>query len=243
LIRRDYLGDAERGPVRLLMMLWLIAITGFFSLPQSKLLGYILPAVPPLAFLTADAFRSIASPSNTARRLWWTGALLGVLFSFGAVAAYTLKAKDSARELAGALAARVGRDFSQPEAVFMLHQYAYDLPFYARLRAPVVVIDDWASPEIQRHDDWRKELADAGQFAPALAARVLIVPTALPAALCRNRVNWLIGPSGVGYPFLALAEKVASQRDVTLWKIEPARPELANALGCAGTPNADSANK
>jgi 4-amino-4-deoxy-L-arabinose transferase-like glycosyltransferase len=239
LFRRDYLGDSERGPVRLLMALWLIAITGFFSLPQSKLLGYILPAVPPLAFLTADAFRSIASPSATARRMWWAGALLGVLFSFGAVAAYALKAKDSSRELAGVLAVQRG----ERDAVFMLHQYAYDLPFYARLREPVTVVDDWASPEIKRHDDWRKELVDAGQFAPVLAASVLIAPAALPAALCRNRVNWLIGPSGVGYPFLALAEKVSSQREVTLWKIEPARPGLANALGCAGTPNADSANK
>jgi 4-amino-4-deoxy-L-arabinose transferase-like glycosyltransferase len=50
-----YLVDPERGDMRSLMLVWMFGILVFFSLPNSKLVGYILPALPPLAFLIADA--------------------------------------------------------------------------------------------------------------------------------------------------------------------------------------------
>lgn len=39
----------------LLMLIWLAAVVGFFSIPQSKLVGYILPAMPPFAIMLAIA--------------------------------------------------------------------------------------------------------------------------------------------------------------------------------------------
>lgn len=42
--------------VRSLMLTWLFVVLIFFSLPTSKLVGYILPALPPLAYLIAESF-------------------------------------------------------------------------------------------------------------------------------------------------------------------------------------------
>src|SRR2546427_9573791 len=52
LLQRDYWragGDGLLASVRLLMAVAAGCVLVFFSLPQSKLIGYILPAVPPLA--------------------------------------------------------------------------------------------------------------------------------------------------------------------------------------------------
>lgn len=50
-----------------LMWLWALVVV-FFSIPQSKLLGYILPAVPPLACLMADGFLGFGSLTAGVRR-------------------------------------------------------------------------------------------------------------------------------------------------------------------------------
>ncbi|MGC4059682.1 MAG: glycosyltransferase family 39 protein [Aquabacterium sp.] len=53
--------DAASAPpdsgqaLRLLMWVWMGVIVVFFSIPASKLPGYVLPALPPLAWLVADA--------------------------------------------------------------------------------------------------------------------------------------------------------------------------------------------
>jgi 4-amino-4-deoxy-L-arabinose transferase-like glycosyltransferase len=47
---------AATGPIKTwaaLCRIWLLSVLLFFSLPSSKLLGYILPAVPPQVMLAA----------------------------------------------------------------------------------------------------------------------------------------------------------------------------------------------
>lgn len=41
----------------LLMLCWVVAVVGFFSIPQSKLIGYVLPATPAIAILLASALQ------------------------------------------------------------------------------------------------------------------------------------------------------------------------------------------
>lgn len=41
--------------VTLLLLIWIVAVVGFFTIPQSKLVGYVLPAMPPFAVLMALA--------------------------------------------------------------------------------------------------------------------------------------------------------------------------------------------
>ena len=220
---RGALADPERGPLRLLMLLWVAMVVLFFSLPRSKLLGYVLPAVPPLACLMADGYLTL-DPSVQARRLWRLSAGITLALGVGAVAALSLHPLRSSRELAAVLSAQRGAD----EPVLMVENYAFDLPFYARLREPVVVVDDWPAARADPRDTWRKELADAGRFAPARAAALLVEP----AALCTTQRSWVVGPSGAQarYPLLAHAVAVASHGDTTLWRVD--------ATGCEGRPNA-----
>jgi hypothetical protein len=202
----------------------------FFSLPKSKLLGYILPAVPPLAMLIVDGYLARGEPSRRARTLWWAGAGVMALASMTAVLMFTLYPPRSTRELAGVLRAwRVAQ-----EPVFMLNAYLYDVRFYAGVRAPVGIVDEWSSPEAQTDDNWHKELADAGRFAPVRAAGLLLSPAALTVALCASEVSWVMGTpnSEAAYPFLTRAEVAYTGKEATLWRLDLARPALSAALGC-----------
>ena len=236
-IRRRYLSDPERGPVRLLMLLWVLVVAVFFSLPRSKLVGYIFPAVPPLAFLLAEGFALMASPSARSRNLWALSTGAAAALGIGVVIWLSVVPARSSQEVALALKAHRGPG----DAVVMLNEYLFDVPFYAELGAPVKVVDDWASGEIQHRDNWRKELADAARFDAARAAHTLIAPLALPALLCDAPVTWVIGSENMveRYPFLKAAQERASTRGSTLWRVDATAPGAGGALGCTGKSNVD----
>ena len=237
---RSYLAEPERGPMRLLLMAWVVMVVLFFSMPQSKLIGYVLPAVPPLAALMADGFNRLGVPSARARRLWLSGAAVSCVLGIGTVIGLAIRPPNSLHDLATALGAQRG----QNDPVFMLGTYFYDVPFYARLAQPVQVVDDWQVESAPQRDNWHKELADAGQFWPAGAQLVLVAPASLPQALCRSPASWLIGPTAAvaSYPFLKSAEVVFSSRDIRLWKIVRPAGMLSSAR-CEGMPSAGSASK
>lgn len=215
--RGYFTAPGVQGAVRLLMLLALALVLLFFSLPKSKLLGYILPAVPPLAWLIADASTRVGE-SPARRRRWWLTLACGAALGLALVVGLAVDQRHSTRGLGLALRAQ----HHDGEPVFMLRGYWYDVPFYARLREPVFDVDDWGDPAIARSDNWRKEVADAGEFDPARAGRLLLQPQALPAALCRAGVAWVIGTeqsaADLGLPVQARALYTA--RGLTLWRVE-----------------------
>ncbi|MBS0293563.1 MAG: glycosyltransferase family 39 protein [Proteobacteria bacterium] len=228
---RGYFGAAgPHGAVRLLMALAVGCVLLFFSLPQSKLLGYILPAVPPLAWLIADASARAGEPFGRRRR-WWATLACGALVGQALVIGLAVDQRHSTRGLGLALGAR----HQAGEPVYMLKGYRYDVPFYAHLSRPVFVVDDWNDPEVALRDNWRKEIADAGAFDPALARRLLLTPEALPAQLCHGGVSWVVASSDLRerYPFLERAQAVYTGDGQTLWRVDPRQAAQATALGCA----------
>jgi hypothetical protein len=231
--RRAYWDDPERGPVRKLMWLWLLIVTAFFSLPQSKLIGYILPVTVPLAFLVADAAAALR-PSSGGRRLWAASAILATVCCLVLAAVAAVYPQRSTRELAHALQSKI----SPGDRVIFLQHYYFDLPFYAGLRAPVQVADDWGSPDVPRHDNWRKELADAAQFAPVADRQVLLPREAVTAAICASPVTWLVASNSAmnDYPDLQRGQKVFESNTDTLWRI-------SGGADCPEKPSADSADK
>ena len=78
-----------RDPLRMLMWVWVAVVIAFFSIPQSKPLGYVLSAVPPLAFLMADGFLAFRSTSARSVRMWWASLAVMMLLSVGAIGWYT----------------------------------------------------------------------------------------------------------------------------------------------------------
>lgn len=235
---RGWFNDPGREPVRLLMVLWAAAVVLFFSMPKSKLLGYVLPALPPLAFLMAEGFLALPAPSALARRLWWSTVAFCAVLVVGVVIGLAVDSSRSTRDLASVLDARRGAR----EPVFMLGNYYFDVPLYARIAAPVGVIDDWTAPDVPLRDNWRKELADAGRFAPSAAAGVLIEARAFPAAVCASPVSWVIGAqtAAARYPFLAHARQLSTRHGSSLWRLDTTLPALASALDCRGRPNGGS---
>jgi 4-amino-4-deoxy-L-arabinose transferase-like glycosyltransferase len=233
---RGRLADPERGDLRLLMILWTAVVVLFFSLPESKLLGYVLPAVPPLAVLLADGFETRASVTVRAWKGWWISAGIATSLSIVAILVLAVRTPHSTKQVAAALQAQR----AAPEPVYMLDNYYFDLPLYAHLKSPVGLVLDWDDPEIRRRDTWRKELADAGAFAAPLARTALLTRDRFAPLLCVSPVNWVVGPAAAtkDYPFLAGARVVATAGDATLWQVVRPRQGTPAGLACTGTPSA-----
>ena len=220
--------DAAHRSIRLLMGVWTVVVVGFFSLPQSKLVGYVLPAVPPLAVLIAEV------TARSGPRLGRACAIIAVLLCLGSVSAVALAPRPSSRELAQALRAQ-----RQPgDRVIFAGGYFYDLPFYARLDRPVAVVEDWQDPAIAQRDNWRKELLDASRFAADGGAQVLVDASRLAPGACDRAATWIVATSAAAarYGLAERAQPVARNGDTGLWRIAPA---AVMAPGCRGKPSVD----
>jgi 4-amino-4-deoxy-L-arabinose transferase-like glycosyltransferase len=197
------------------MWIWLAVIVGFFSLPRSKLIGYVLPALPPLAYLIAQrvlAGRSMEALLPKVRATALASAAVCVACVVG-VAMYAVPPGTRLRLPAGQAVAA-------GDQVLMLDGYFYEIPFYWNLRQPVRISDDWKAAATDTRDNWRKEIVDAGHFDPARAADTLVDRTQLAATLCVPRVTWLVAPSNaqLAHPWLARAQLVAAHRSVAAWR-------------------------
>lgn len=219
--------DARHRDTRVLLIVSVVVVVLFFSLPQSKLVGYILSALPPLAMLAAEDFAASARQAGTGWVRWWRAALVaGTLVSLGVIVTLSLHPIHSTRELALLL----GQQRQPAEPVFMIGEYYFDLPRYARLAQPVAIVERWDRVAASNDDNWRKELSDAATFAPERAVNTLIHPDAFRDALCRAGPSWIVAPDALRdrHPALADASPVATVRGTTLWRVDP----KARADGC-----------
>jgi 4-amino-4-deoxy-L-arabinose transferase-like glycosyltransferase len=190
---------------------WVLAIVAFFSLPSSKLVGYVLPAVAPWCALIA---RGLADHAAGLRQARWLMAGSGLL-CVGLVIALAWVAPHSDRAAAKVLAQRL----APGDRVAMVDEYLYDVPFYARLREPVLIASDWADPELPKHDNWRKELFDAGRFDPALAERVRWPIARLDELSCGHAVWFVVSPGKASrVQRVPGIEKVYADANTELWR-------------------------
>ena len=207
----------DRPSIRSLMWIWPAVIIGFFSIPSSKLVGYILPALPPLAYLVAMALRQKWGSSEIlARPLKSIAAVAGVV-CVSAILANNVFNTKSDRSLADLIASQ--RQPGEP-IVFLKNEF-FDVPFYLRLREPVRIFDDWDQANVPRRDNWRKALYDAGRFDQPKARDVLLDHAQLTQALCAHSASWIVGLKGSDreYPFLRQTRPVSAQEYATVWKV------------------------
>jgi 4-amino-4-deoxy-L-arabinose transferase-like glycosyltransferase len=212
--------------IRVLLWLWLGLVLLFFSLPQSKLVGYVLPALPPLCLLIATA----APPRRSA---WWAGsAMAAAALCVGIVLVFSFHAPKTWEPLADALNER----HAEGEPVIYVGDLFYDVAFYAGMEALPVVVEEWGSADIARHDDWRKELADGAAFAPASAAALLLTPQQMPTFLCGHAVAWVFATDAAvpHQDWLRGAKLVRQWHGAGLWRIDTAHAQAAGALPCTG---------
>ena len=193
---------------------WLFVIVSFFSLPNSKLAGYVLPAVAPLSALIA---MELARGSE--RRWKWAvgGSALLCLSIVGAIA---WEGPKSSRGAAMALASQI-----QPgDRVAMVDEYLFDVPFYTRLREPIVIVSDWTDPDLRLRDNWRKALLDAARLNLKLGETVMQPIDKLDSLSCGTGAVWF--PVSLGrvqsVAKLTGVEKVFGDKNGELWRA-PAR--------------------
>ena len=168
----------ERGPRLGLYAWWVLAVVAFFSMPNSKLAGYALPALAPWCALLA-----LAVGAGRARA---AAAMVGALLCVGLVAVLAWKSPRSSAGAALVLAAQM-----QPlDRVVFVDEFFYDLPFIARLAEPVIVASDWATAP--QRDNWRKELFDAARFDPARARQLLWPIERLGELACGPGTVWFV---------------------------------------------------
>ena len=217
-----------------LCWIWAVAIIVFFSMPHSKLIGYILPVMPPLALLAALGWQR-----GMVHR-WWAGRLFAALCLLNIGIALTIVTQvgpvtreGRAQDVAQALACAANPD----DTVYLSDAYPYDLPFYAQTRKPMVVLEDWPYLRQNAGDGWQRELFEGADF-DAQAAQVLQLPDQLAKAGAVPG-NW----------FVARVEN-KSIEGVTGWKLfyrgvgwmlyqsarasTPERPEAAEHKGLPG---------
>ncbi|MDR3395275.1 MAG: glycosyltransferase family 39 protein [Parasulfuritortus sp.] len=157
---------------------WVLAILVFFSIPHSKLVGYILPVTPALALLAAVgwqrtmAHRVIAGKVFAGLVLLNIGIALAIVMAVGKVT-QTTRTQDIAAVLACAA--------TPDDTIYVSDAYPYDLPFYLQTQKPMVVLGDW--PQIRKTvgDGWQRELFEGADF-DANAARALQQPEVLAQA-------------------------------------------------------------
>ena len=213
----------DRSALRWLMVLALVCVTLFFSLPQSKPVGYILPAVPALAWLVADAYES-RPPTRAGRRYWLASLVTSGLMGVAVAGCLTLDKARNARDLGLALL----QVHQSGEPVFMLNDILFDVPVYAQLHAPVYIGDDWQNPQYLQHDNWRRELLDASHFDPQQAEHILVRPPDLLEEIKASPVSWVVARTSLlrRYPFLRNAELVYSAHGRGVWRIQRRPPQV-----------------
>ena len=175
-----------------LCWIWVLAIIGFFSIPSSKIIGYAFPVMAPLAVLAAmgwdDAMVRLKLARRTQEKLFASLCALSIGIAIaGNTAAARYIETYSAQDVAQALQAAG----AQPsDTVYLLGDYAYDLPFYRQASTPMIVIQDWPALRRSASDDWQHELLDGADF-EASSGAVLQAPEVLAQLGTKTRL-WLV---------------------------------------------------
>jgi hypothetical protein len=168
-----------------------LAITVFFSIPNSKLVGYILPVMPPLAVLGALGWQRLMAGRAGASR-WFAGLcavnLVGAVVLLSQAMAITQGKRAEDVALVFACAA------TPSDTVYVTGGYPYEFPFYAQTTKPLQVVADWPTLRQQAADSWARELFEGADF-DAEAAQVLQSPDVLATA-ARLPGQWLLTRKG-----------------------------------------------
>ncbi len=210
------------GAWRWLMWTWIAVVVAFFSLPQSKPVGYVMPVLFPVAALAGMALARRARNGAAFASL-----ALAVLVCVVAIVV-AVRSESRRDNVAIAQALRDARSPGDP--VVFYGDFYFDLPIHARLEAPVVVASRWDDPDIGRSDNWKRELSEAAPFDRATADRVLLDKKHALALRCGSRPLWVFAEDDGNRELAATpgARRLAESHRVSLWRLD--------ATGCA--PNA-----
>ena len=171
--------------------IWFLVILLFFSIPQSKLVGYILPAIPPVALLVVDSWERITANTKASAIWFWSVCALSALTAVGAnfLARYN-SLKDASLDVAHVLHC----NFYSGDRVYVAGDFPHDLSFVSNLQQPILIVQDWAIARKTAVDDWRRIFFEGADFDP-LAGQVLQEVQSLN-TVQQDGQSWLVTPAG-----------------------------------------------
>jgi 4-amino-4-deoxy-L-arabinose transferase-like glycosyltransferase len=183
---------------------WMLVIVAFFSLPRSKLVGYILPALVPTALLLFEAWRG--------RRGARLALIVGALICVASVPAIARWGKPDHADIGIALRERM----APGDRVLLVGEPFFDLRLQAGLKTPPAVLADWPAVRARGVDNWQRELIDAARFSPEHGESVLWTPERLARERCAPGRIWLVAPPQDALPD---AQPVFAGRRATLFEL------------------------
>lgn len=150
----------KQNAILLCLLLAVFTFLIFFSIPHSKLVGYILPIFPPLSLLLGWY---ISENVTLFKKKFYIASFSVLLLSVAALLLYLphLAVKinsNSAKTIALALRPLV----TEESFIITYNDFFYDLPFY--LKKKVQVVADWEERNVVQRDNWRRELLSGKSF-------------------------------------------------------------------------------
>lgn len=137
-----------KNPIKLFLLLWAIIIFIFFSIPHSKLVGYILPIFPPLALIIGN---NLSENWDKIKYYVFNMLAINMIFLLSLTASANYLNKRSIKPLIIQL-----KQMMQPQdEVIAYFKYFQDAPFY--LGKHIGVVANWDSPDIVKDDNWLRE--------------------------------------------------------------------------------------
>ena len=103
------------------------------------------------------------------------------------------------------------------------------MAFYMHSKLPIVVVEDWGQKNITTEDSWRKELLEAGRFAPASSKNILLPNSSMPALLCKNPVTWVLTTPSVAitHTYLKTAQVIGKNENYFLLRFSRSEMQCA----------------
>ena len=178
-------------PWVILPWVWVFVILIFFSIQKSKLMGYILPVIPPMAMLIVHSWNRFIAIRKPSEIFFWCICGLSAAVAVGAnFLARHNSFKNSSLDIAHVLHCNMNED----DRVFVAGNYPYDLPFESNLQKPWFIIQDWEIARKTSADDWRRIFFEGADFEPR-SGQVLQNMQFL-SSIKQDGKSWLVTPAG-----------------------------------------------
>lgn len=175
--------DAAGQELQRLGIVWFLVVLLFFSVPKSKLAGYIFPIFPAFAILVgaqlaASKWRNFSAAS---------GVFLCIALLIGVVVA---------RHKAGpeAVIEAVRAEITPADDIAFLNRYYFEAALSLNRDRPYYVAWDWSKKSTELPDNVHRQLTEGGEFDPR--ARAVLIDRRDLATLAHRDVRlWLLAPS------------------------------------------------
>ncbi len=149
----------EERYIVIYLTIWALVVLIFFSIPNSKLVGYIIPIFAPLAILTAMAIVQ----AGVQKKLFNTIVCIMIALSLITACVVQYRNTRSVRSLVNALPPNIA-----PLSIVSYHTYFQDLPLYSQ--QTVRVVYHWSRI---KGDNWSSELSYAPTEDPEQQKRLI----------------------------------------------------------------------